>query len=208
MKSLFLFFAFCLYPTGEALALSVKSVKVSVTAESAAVAREKAIQQAHQAAFQKLLQESFPENTTPPPPYEKIEDMVSDFSIDQERTTPTSYAASLTFQFDDVAVHEWLKQPLVSPSGMSNLNSFRKGREPLKVEVKYDTHSEWRKIKGALEKSPAVYGVDVLALSSKGATIHLTRDGEVIQLQKDLQGENITLAPQGDGWLLKVGVSQ
>jgi hypothetical protein len=207
MKNLYILLLFLLQGV-EAHAIWVKGVKVSVTDESAANAREKAIQQAHQAAFQKLFQENFPENTMSTPSLDKIEDMVTDFSIDQEKTTPTSYAASLTFQFDDIAVQEWLRQVPGSSLGAENAAFFQQGREPLKAEVKYETHSEWRKIKNALEKTFGVQGIDILVLSPKGATIHLIHRGDTKKLQKDLQGENITLTSQGDGWVVRVGGSQ
>lgn len=204
MKYLYSFFILFLLQGMEAYAIWVKGVKVSVTDESAANAREKAIQQAHQTAFQKLLSENFPEKTMPPPSSDKIVDMVSDFSIDQEKTTPTSYAASLTFQFDDGSVQDWLQQTSGSSSGIGRVSSFQNGGGHLSVEVKYDTHSDWRKIKNALERAPGVQSVNILVLSPKGATIHVIHRGETNQLQKDLLGENIKLTPQGDGWVAQV----
>ena len=63
MKPLW-FLILCLFiECAKAQIITVADVKVSVTADSAAVARDKALDQAHVLAFQKLLKENFPEES-------------------------------------------------------------------------------------------------------------------------------------------------
>ena len=101
--------------------MTVTNVKVSVTDSSPATAREKALDQAHQLAFQKLVEENFPESAGLLPPSDALMSMVTDFSIDREKTSPKSYTASLTFQFDGPQVHAWLHQaPLSSATPSSS----------------------------------------------------------------------------------------
>lgn len=103
----------CLFiACAKAHVITVADVKVSVTADSAAVARDKALDQAHALAFQKLLKENFPEESKNPPSTDVIMNMVTDFSIDREKTTPKSYTASFTFQFDASQLLGW-----VTPKG-------------------------------------------------------------------------------------------
>ncbi len=118
MKSFYLILAALIFSISPVKALSVSDVRVSVTADSAAAAREKAIEKAHALAFEKLVKENFPDQVASLPSPDKLMNMVTNFSIDKEKTSPKKYAASMTFQFDGGQVQSWLKKTAI-PSGPS-----------------------------------------------------------------------------------------
>lgn len=118
MKSFYLILAALFISQSPVKALSVSDVRVSVTSDSAAVAREQAIEKAHALAFEKLVKENFPDQAVSLPSPDKLMNMVTNFSIDKEKTSPKKYAASMTFQFDGGQVQSWLKRT-GTPSGPS-----------------------------------------------------------------------------------------
>lgn len=81
---------------------TIEGVKVDVTAESAAAAREQAFAKAEQEAFTMLAQRLLPEGalaTFTPPDSETISNMVQDFEITEERLSPVRYMGTYTFRF-------------------------------------------------------------------------------------------------------------
>lgn len=203
MKRLGLIITFLLLQVAQALAITITDVKVSVTSDSAATAREKALEKAHGLAFQKLLKEHFPESSRPLPPQTLLMNMVTNFSIDREKTTPQSYTASLTFQFDEAQVRNWLQQD-TSPKDKSQPSSdpFKKDKPPLKIAISYATFPEWQQIKKSLEHLPGVQKINVVTLSSKKAEVEVTYGGDITQLQHHLRQQELTLIPQGQEWTL------
>ena len=187
--------------TIDAKAQTVTGVKVSVTADSAATAREKALDQGHELAFQKLLKENFPESSALLPSHDTIMNMVTDFSIDREKTTPTSYAASLTFQFDSPQVQAWVqKQDQPSSREISSSPySFEDGKI-LKIEGYYGTFSEWQNIKKALEGIAEIQKVVVLALSPQSANLEVVYGGNIEKLQQDLLLKGFLLSSREGIW--------
>lgn len=182
--------------------MTITDVTVSVTDVSAAKAREKALDQAHSLAFQKLLQENFPETPGVVPPSDILMNMVANFSIDREKTTPKSYTASLTFQFDGPQVHTWLQEGSVSPSpaGSPYLPYGTSG--PLKVTASYSTYAEWSQMKKGLEALPGVARVAVLSLSPQEANVDVFYGGGAEKLQQLLSQQGLLLTPQEDVWML------
>lgn len=181
-----------------AMALTVADVKVSVTADSAAAARDQALTKAHTLAFQKLVRENFPDSSPPSPPEDVLIDMVTNFSIDREKTTPQSYVASLTFHFDESQVQAWLRQDLASSE--PSAPSFKKEGDSLKITASYSTLADWQHIKQTLERLPGVDKVNVVTLSPQSAVLEVAYTGELPQLQQRLYQDDLTLSPQGQDW--------
>jgi len=198
--ALFLFFY-----EAKAQTLTVRDVKISVKAESAASAREQALDQAHRLAFQKLLQENFPEHPFPVPPHEVLNTMVNDFSIEREKSTPTSYTASLTFQFDEPQVMAWIQQPQQNGekklAGRGESQPAGKGT-PIKILASYNTHREWLYLKKTLEKCVGVRNFSIFSLSPKNAKFEIYYHGALDQLEQALLQKNILLSQQKEYWMV------
>lgn len=188
----------------KAQTITVEDVKVSVTADSAASARDQALDQAHQLAFQKLVKENFPESTLSLPSEDTMRDMVRDFSINREKTTPTSYTASLTFQFDEPRVLTWAQQSQHRQQASASLPiapQLYEKSEPLKILATYGTHSEWQYIKKTLENLPGVQNLSIFTLSPKNASMRINYIGLIDKLQKGLMEKGIILSQQDEEWV-------
>ncbi len=182
--------------------ITVPGVQVSVTAESAAAAREKALDQAHSLALQALLRDNYPEKSGALPPSDEILNMVKDFSIDREKTTPTSYTASLTFQFDKPQVEAWLYQEPSSPIDNAGTLAARKRRNSLEMTASYGTFPEWQHIKRTLEKTPGIDAINILRLSAKNADVQVTYGGDIEKLQQHLLQQGLLLSSREEGWVI------
>jgi hypothetical protein len=193
-----------LFQGTQLIAFTVADVKVSKKAESAGSAREKALVEAHQIAFQKLLQENFPDKIATLPPPDTLMDMVNDFSIDREKTSPTTYAASMTFQFDRPQVLAWVQQkpsPMTPSSPTPTKDPFKK-EKPIQIAATYASHEEWKQIKKSLESFVGSDQVHILKYSSKNADLSIDYTGDSAQLERQLRSEGFTLAPQENGWII------
>lgn len=179
--------------------MTVTNVKVSITADSAAAAREQALDKAHDLAFQKLLQESFPEKSGSALSHNDIINMVVDFSIDREKTSPMSYTASLTFQFDGSKVQAWTQQP--GQQATDRVPSVDP-RKTLKVTAFYKSLSEWHHIQKTLEKLPGIQKVTLLAISSQQADMNLIYGGDIEKLKPYFLQQDLVLSPEQEGWIL------
>ncbi len=203
MKYIWVFIAFLLIENARAQILIVTNVKVSVTADSAATAREKALDQAHDLAFQKLLTESFSEKTAPFPPHDTVMNMVRDFSIDREKTTPTSYTASLTFEFDGSQVQNWLQRQDQSSNQEAFSGSLTAGKgTSLKMKASYTSLSEWQNIKKVLENFPGIRKVTILAFSSQNANIEIIHGWNMEKLQQRFLQKGLLLSPEEGSWVI------
>jgi hypothetical protein len=202
MKTIWIF-AFCFFTSlAHAHVITVTGIKVTVTADSAAAAREKALDQAHELALQKVLSENFPESSQGLPPHDTIVNMVNDFSIEREKTTPKSYTASLTFQFDSAQIESWLHKGNSSNPTVSESSSPPIGENSLKILASYSTLPEWLHIKKTLETAPGAEKVNVLSLSPQSATIQLSYRGQTEKLQQHLLQQDLLLSPQEGSWLI------
>ena len=77
--------------------LTVNDIKVDVSDQNAAVARDKAIVAGQRAAFEKLAaSQNIP---VPKLSDDKIANLIKDFSVQTERTSATRYVATLTYRF-------------------------------------------------------------------------------------------------------------
>lgn len=90
---------------------TVKGVKVDVTAESAADAREQAFAEAQQKAFrllaERLLSQGQVENLTPPEPA-VLSTFIKDFEVTEERISRVRYVGTYTFRFLSDAVRNYM----------------------------------------------------------------------------------------------------
>ncbi|OJW54067.1 MAG: hypothetical protein BGO67_08370 [Alphaproteobacteria bacterium 41-28] len=203
MKYLWVFVALQFIDYAKAEVITVTNVKVSVTDDSSATAREKALERAHDLAFQKLLNESFPEKASPLPPHDRVMNMVTDFSIDREKTTPTSYTASLTFQFDGSQVQTWLQQKgQTSPKEAFSVEQSSARGKPLKMYISYTSLIQWQDVKKVLETFPGVQKFTVLAFSLQNARVEVAYCGSLEKLQQHLLQKGYLLSPQEEGWII------
>lgn len=204
MKFLYWFSLFLIPGMVEAQTLTVTDIQVSATANSSAAAREKALDQAHDLAFEKLVSQNFPEVSVPPPSHEKIVDMVSNFSIDREKATAKSYTASLTFQFDGPQVQDWVLQTNRSPEQASMAGGVASAGRGVNVKIKvfYDSLGEWQQIKKELEGAFGVQKMTTLSLSPQSAVLDVKYVGDIQKLQKHFNDKGWLLAAQEEGWSL------
>lgn len=205
MKYLWLLIGFFCTEGVMAQVLTVTDVKVSIAADSAASARDQAIDKAHDLAFQKLLKENFPERSAPLPPHDVVTNMVTNFSIDREKTTSTSYTASFTFHFDGPQVHAW-GQRQETPSNKETLLTSHPSKEEktLKMTASYSTLSEWQTVKKTLESVPGIQKVSVLTVSPQNAHLQVIYGGDIEKLKLSLLQKGWLLSPQQDSWALSV----
>jgi hypothetical protein len=92
---------------------TVADVAVDATAQTAAAARERALQEGQRQAFERLLQRltPAPERARVPRPTDAaISDLVRDFEISGEKTSSVRYIASLTIRFKPEDVRNLLRQ--------------------------------------------------------------------------------------------------
>jgi hypothetical protein len=126
--------------------------------------------------------------------------MVIDFSIDREKTTPTSYTAVLTFQFNEPSVLTWLQRGQQRPSSIPFVRET--GGLSLNITASYTTHTEWQHIKKTLENFPGVKTLSIFTLSPKNASMKITYRGPIDKLQQGLLQNDILLTAQEDGWMV------
>lgn len=182
-----------------AYSISIENIRVSVKADSAAAAREQALEQAHQLAFQKFVDQTFPGETIPLPPADILQDMVNDFSIDREKTTSTSYAASFTFHFEEPQVRAWLQQ---FQNDQPRVPHFSQAKgQPLKIRASYSSLRDWQQMKKILSECSGVQDVSVSALSSQGANLEVLYGGSLDQLEAGLRQKGMQLSQQEEGWV-------
>lgn len=203
MKFFYWFFLFLIPGMVQAQALTVTGIQVSATADSSAAARDKALDQAHDLAFERLVYQNFPEVSVYPPPHDKIVDMVSNFSIDREKATSKSYTASLTFQFDGAQVQDWVLQTNRSPEQASNIGVVNSGRGmDFNIKVSYDSLEEWQQIKKEIEGAFGVQKVTTLSLSPQSAMLKVKYAEDIQKLQKYFNLKGWILTSQEEGWNL------
>jgi len=92
---------------------TVRPVGVDVTAESAAKAREQALANAHERAFQRLIGRIVPraaQDRVADVGYDKVATLVRDFEVANEKTSSVRYLADLTFRFQREAVRAFLRE--------------------------------------------------------------------------------------------------
>lgn len=92
---------------GDTQAFTVRDVHIDRTAVSAAAAREAALIDGQRAAFRRLLERLVPQTEygrLPSLPDSQIGDLVQNYEVQSEQTSPVRYIATLTYRFrpDDV----------------------------------------------------------------------------------------------------------
>lgn len=197
MKYVWTLAAFLFLEKAQAQVITVSDVKVSVTAASSAIAREQALDQAHEIAFHKLLSENFSEKPNTYLSHDKIMNMVTNFSIDREKSTDKTYTASLTFQFDASLIQNWLQPQEILPAKKAV------GAAPLvKLTASYKTLPQWQHIKKTLESFSSIQKLDVQAFSSQNATLNITCNHDIEKLQHQLLAHGLILSLLGEGWVI------
>jgi len=94
-------------------AFAVRGVHVDVTAETAAAARDQALAQGQAEAFQRLLARLLPRaELARVPPLEpgRVVEYVSDFQVDDERTSDVRYLAEMTVRFNEQSVQRFFAE--------------------------------------------------------------------------------------------------
>ncbi len=92
-------------------AYTVSGIAVDATAESAAAAREKAIAEGQREAFDRLILRLVADgfaDRVPPIDDARLADLVRDFAVAEERSSPVRYIARLCFGFDREGVRQLL----------------------------------------------------------------------------------------------------
>lgn len=159
--------------TAKASLYIVDNVKVSATADSAAAAREKAIQQGYTEAYNKLMirlgQEGAPTRPDAPDPQDLM-NMVLDFSVDREKNTAISYSALMTFQFDSKKMDDWISglniatsQTLDVPTTQTNSSGH------LTIFLTVTNLSDLMDKSTAILKIPGVKSFHLKELTTRGA---------------------------------------
>lgn len=95
---------------------TVADVGVDVTAESAAKARQSALAEAHQRAFDRLIGRIVPagaQEQVPQVSYDRIATLTRDFEVSNEKTSSVRYLADLTIRFQRQAVRGFLRKNAV-----------------------------------------------------------------------------------------------
>ncbi len=92
---------------------AVRDVRVDVTAKTAAAARKIALEQGHGQAFDRLLSRLVPNrerDRVPRLTAATIAELIRDFGVDEEKTSPVRYLATLRVRFKRAAVRRLLRQ--------------------------------------------------------------------------------------------------
>ena len=90
----------------------VTGIAVDRTADTAAIARQEAIVEAHRRAFDRLIARLVPADqriNLPVPVHADIVPMVLSFGIDEEKTSRVRYIGSLSFRFSRAEVRQFLR---------------------------------------------------------------------------------------------------
>ncbi len=90
---------------------TVHDISVDATAEDAASARVAALEDGHRQAMATVLARIVPRGdllALPEIPPDEIAQLVADFTVDEERTSPVRYLAKLTFRFNPESVRQFL----------------------------------------------------------------------------------------------------
>ncbi|MBS0272419.1 MAG: hypothetical protein JSR85_07225 [Proteobacteria bacterium] len=202
MKYAWVLVTFLFLGAAKAQVITVADIKVSVTAESLAVAREQALDQAHELAFHKLLSENFPEKLGALPSHDQIMNLVTNFSIDREKTTTKTYTASLTFQFDAPHVQSWLQHQGNIPAKNPLTSQNTSNESTLKLRATYTTLAQWRHIKKTLEGCKDIQKLVVQNFSSQNATLAVTCNQDIEKVKQYLSTNGLVLSPHEGGWVI------
>ena len=92
---------------------AVENIPVDVTADNATQAKEQAVLEAQEKAFQKMLDRltlASDMESLPTLSKEDVLNLVRDFSVSNEKTSPVRYIASVTVQFDPDAIQNFFQE--------------------------------------------------------------------------------------------------
>lgn len=116
-KILILLFVLCFSVGARADLFVVNQVEVSAVADSGVKAKEAALLQGGQIAFNRLLRRvalGVDPDALPVLAPEDISNFIADVVINEEQTTPTKYTGSLSFSFNEAAIKTFLQGQNIS----------------------------------------------------------------------------------------------
>lgn len=152
---------------------TIEGVKVDVTAESAAVARDQAFAQAQTQAYAQLRTRLH----LPPEPLTSA--MIQDVAVEEEHFSATRYIATLTVRFDPEAFANITSLPMdaqaleITPH--PGLGTPLAPANRIKAKAHFGSIQEWARFEGALERL-ALGGVAkarVMAITTQEAQIDI-----------------------------------
>lgn len=146
----------------------VRGVAAEATAETATLARERAIAGGLRSAWATLLAREAPADQARLSAIggEELERLVESFEVENERVGPTRYAASLTVFFRPEPVRALLAaRPSAGPAGR------------VEVVAPLSDVAQWVEIRRRLAAAPSVSAVEILSLSRQEARLALTVAG-------------------------------
>ncbi len=128
MKAFGFFLGLCLYATGAMADMYlVRDIPVDVTDENATIAREKAIMEAQERGFYKLLERLTVPSDMKDLPVLTTDDMlnlVQDYSVADEKTSSVRYIADVSVQFNPRAIQTFFQEyhvPYITSSADKSL---------------------------------------------------------------------------------------
>lgn len=168
----------------------VRQVTVDVTAETAAQARQQALEDGKRKAFRRLLERMtllVHRDRLPDPSPAEIDLFVKDFSVDDEKTSAVRYLANLTFRFNAPPVRQHL-----TDNGLPFAETFSKPvlilpvLESAGALLLWDDPNPWR---AAWSRRPVTHGLVPLVLP-----LGDLRDIATIGVEQALEGDPQRLA--------------
>lgn len=200
LKYVYLFLCFLTMECAFAQSLVIDNVKVSVTDKSAGEAKEVALEQAHDLAFEKLLELHFPDKQGLKATHEDVLNMVSGFSIEREDSKAKTYTALLAFQFDLSKVMSWAQGHSYT-NGVQNPSAVEVG-QVLRLMAQYENLHEWNRIKKVLLSSQQIHNVIYEAISFNQAELKATLTGSVDKFKELLNQNGLSVSQLGDKWVV------
>jgi hypothetical protein len=159
-----------------------RGVPAEASAENAVVARERALAAGQRIAYERMAEAvGLQRNASD----SQIESMVASIVIEQERVTPTRYAARVTVNFNASRVRSaaaaaggGAAAAAASPSvaAAAPVLPFRPATAPaamVEALARYGSVSEWAELRQRLAGSGAVAAMEVVAISTDRARLRL-----------------------------------
>ncbi|MEB3702496.1 Putative DUF2066 domain-containing protein [Candidatus Bealeia paramacronuclearis] len=193
-----LFIAYDLSAQGDSY--FVTGIKVSATADSAAKAREDAINQGYALAYQKLISnmgDLGQATRADVPPLESLMSMVADFSIDQEKNTSVSYTASLSFQFDPAPTNAWISATSAPANLLSQtLDPLGATEGKVTVFIPITGLQDLKNKTGLLQKICHTRNITLQQMTHQGALLTIYTTLPLEKIQAGAQDHNLPIVFQ------------
>ncbi|MFN7710631.1 MAG: DUF2066 domain-containing protein [Holosporales bacterium] len=177
----------------------VRDVRVEITAETTIAARDQALQQAQNEAFQQLLSRLIPEkqgDSLTNLKQDVLEDLVQDFEILDERFSKTRYSATFIVRFKPDAIAQVLREKGLQTNAQleaaeatpgPGLSPIAPAPHEAIVDIVIRSHADWQRALALLQKTFGHTRVMPLTLSRQHAKVTLTFAGDRRQLEERLR---------------------